>query len=42
MGEERMAEVDQAAEEEEGYLTLTDLGERLLIPEGCASVCFAF
>lgn len=34
-----MAEVEQAVEgeeeeeKEEGYLTLTDLGERLLIPE---------
>lgn len=37
MGEERMAE---AEEEEEGYLTLTDLGERLPILEGCTNVCF--
>lgn len=36
-----MAEVEQAEEEEEErHLTLTDLGERLLIPEGCTSVCF--
>lgn len=39
-----MAEVEQAVEveeeKEEGYLTLTDLGERLLVPEGCTSVCF--
>lgn len=32
-GEERMTE-----EEEEGYLTLTDLGERLLILGGCTNV----
>lgn len=31
-GEERMTE------EEEGYLTLTDLGERLLILRGCTNV----
>lgn len=33
-----MAEVEQPEEEEEGWMTLTDLGERLLIPEGCTSV----
>lgn len=38
MGEERMAEAEE--EEEEGYLTLTDLGERLPILEGCTNVCF--
>lgn len=39
MGEERIAEAGEE-EEEEGYLTLTDLGERLPILEGCTNVCF--
>lgn len=36
-GEEKMTEEE---DEEEGFLTLTDLGERLLILGGCTNVCF--